>query len=121
MLALGGLQWRVGSTRTAKKHGENAENPHSTLCSPCEVCSVIFQLASDSYPTRSANPATRPSPSQFLEDANKPGHYLKDDFVDTNLFLEEFAIKEDDAKARFFKKLPDVCLCRLAHRLTARR
>ena len=54
----------------------------------------------------SANPRSRPSPTKFLKEARTKGKYLQNSFVDSNLFLDELAIKEPEAKSKFYKDLP---------------
>jgi SCY1-like protein 1 len=52
-----------------------------------------------------ANPSKRPNPKDRLETMRRPGGYFKNDLIDTLVFLEEFQIKEDADKARFFGHL----------------
>lgn len=40
----------------------------------------------------SANPKMRPNPTKFIENCRSQGHYLKNDFVDANLFLRELQV-----------------------------
>lgn len=56
----------------------------------------------------SANPRQRPKPSILLSKARKPGSYFKNDFVDTNLFLGELAVKDKEEVQTFYQRLPDV-------------
>ena len=56
----------------------------------------------------SSNPKSRPSPKKFITEARNKGNYLQNDFVDSNLFLDELAIQEKDATSEFYKNLPGV-------------
>lgn len=53
-----------------------------------------------------ANPASRPSPSDFLSRCRADRGYLKNNFIDTLLFLEEIQIKDATERTRFFNSLP---------------
>ena len=39
-----------------------------------------------------ANPKSRPNPAKFLQECRAYGHYLKNSFVDANLFLQELQV-----------------------------
>ena len=39
-----------------------------------------------------ANPKSRPNPAKFLQDCKTGGHFLKNSFVDANLFLQELQV-----------------------------
>lgn len=52
-----------------------------------------------------ANPKSRPNPAKFLQDCRTDGHYLKNSFVDANLFLQELQIKEHKEQKTFFSSL----------------
>lgn len=39
-----------------------------------------------------ANPKSRPNPAKFLQECRAHGHYLKNSFVDANLFLQELQV-----------------------------
>lgn len=39
-----------------------------------------------------ANPKSRPNPAKFLQECRADGHYLKNSFVDANLFLQELQV-----------------------------
>lgn len=39
-----------------------------------------------------ANPKSRPNPAKFLQECQAHGHYLKNSFVDANLFLQELQV-----------------------------
>ncbi|XP_031569276.1 N-terminal kinase-like protein [Actinia tenebrosa] len=53
----------------------------------------------------SANPKMRPNPTKFIENCRSQGHYLKNDFVDANLFLRELQIKDPKEQKVFFSSL----------------
>ena len=53
----------------------------------------------------SANPKLRPNPTRFIENCRAEGHYLKNDFVDANLFLRELQIKDPKEQKIFFSSL----------------
>ncbi|KAJ7360108.1 N-terminal kinase-like protein [Desmophyllum pertusum] len=52
-----------------------------------------------------ANPKSRPNPAKFLQECRAYGHYLKNSFVDSNLFLQELQIKEQKEQKQFFQSL----------------
>lgn len=52
-----------------------------------------------------ANPKSRPNPAKFLQECRAYGHYLKNSFVDANLFLQELQIKEQKEQKQFFQSL----------------
>lgn len=52
-----------------------------------------------------ANPKSRPNPAKFLQECRAYGHYLKNSFVDANLFLQELQIKEQKEQKEFFSSL----------------
>ncbi|XP_029467475.1 N-terminal kinase-like protein isoform X2 [Rhinatrema bivittatum] len=54
-----------------------------------------------------ANPKIRPNPSKFLQNCCGPGGFMRNSFVETNLFLEEIQIKEPNERQNFFQKLSD--------------
>eukprot|EP00127_Corallochytrium_limacisporum_P000650 Clim_evm49s22 gene=Clim_evmTU49s22 len=53
----------------------------------------------------SANPNSRPDPRQLLQSQTSPGGFFQNDFVRTNLFLEELTVKDHAEKLRFFRDL----------------
>nr|XP_033811582.1 N-terminal kinase-like protein [Geotrypetes seraphini] len=54
-----------------------------------------------------ANPRIRPNPSKFLQNCRGPGGFMRNSFVETNLFLEEIQIKEPAERQKFFQELSD--------------
>ncbi|XP_078672042.1 N-terminal kinase-like protein isoform X1 [Branchiostoma floridae x Branchiostoma belcheri] len=52
-----------------------------------------------------ANPKVRPNPANFIQSCRKTGGFMKNSFVDTNLFLEEQQIKDQNEKTKFFSEL----------------
>jgi len=56
----------------------------------------------------SSNPKSRPAPSDFIASCRQKGGFFDNSFVDSMLFLEEMAVQDAEAKAAFFKGLPDV-------------
>nr|XP_048712995.1 N-terminal kinase-like protein isoform X2 [Caretta caretta] len=52
-----------------------------------------------------ANPKIRPNPAKFLQNCRGPNGFMKNSFVETNLFLEEIQIKEPAARQKFFQEL----------------
>ncbi|XP_072166845.1 N-terminal kinase-like protein [Diadema setosum] len=55
-----------------------------------------------------ANPLSRPNPAKFIESCRSPGGFLKNSFVDTNLFLEEIQIKDQAEKNEFLGGLSNI-------------
>jgi len=63
------------------------------------------------------SPVKRPDPKAKVEQLSKPAGYFKNDLIDTMTFLEEFQIKDEAEKSRFFSSLtnkldsypPDLC------------
>ena len=53
------------------------------------------------------DPKLRPSPSQLLERASVRGGYFSNEYVQTSLFIETFALKDAYEKDIFFRKLAD--------------
>ncbi|KAJ2007908.1 Nuclear aminoacylation-dependent tRNA export pathway component [Coemansia thaxteri] len=47
----------------------------------------------------------RMAPSEFLQTASRSGGFLDSEFVQTSIFLENIAVKEEDEKAEFFSGL----------------
>ncbi|KAK0138971.1 N-terminal kinase-like protein [Merluccius polli] len=54
-----------------------------------------------------ANPRARPNPARFLQNCRAAGGFLSNNFVESNLFLEEIQIKEPAEKQQFFQDLSD--------------
>ncbi|XP_030425737.1 N-terminal kinase-like protein [Gopherus evgoodei] len=52
-----------------------------------------------------ANPKIRPNPAKFLQNCRGPNGFMKNSFVETNLFLEEIQIKEPAERQKFFQEL----------------
>eukprot|EP00057_Strongylocentrotus_purpuratus_P035064 XP_797578.2 PREDICTED: N-terminal kinase-like protein [Strongylocentrotus purpuratus] len=52
-----------------------------------------------------ANPISRPNPAKFIESCQNSGGFMKNSFVDTNLFLEEIQIKDQTEKTKFLSGL----------------
>ncbi|ESO87716.1 hypothetical protein LOTGIDRAFT_219908 [Lottia gigantea] len=52
-----------------------------------------------------ANPKTRPNPAKMIENCRKPGGFMKNQFVESMLFLEEIQIKDSSEKTKFFTSL----------------
>uniref|UniRef100_A0A8C3T265 N-terminal kinase-like protein n=1 Tax=Chelydra serpentina TaxID=8475 RepID=A0A8C3T265_CHESE len=52
-----------------------------------------------------ANPKIRPNPTKFLQNCRGPNGFMKNSFVETNLFLEEIQIKEPAERQKFFQEL----------------
>nr|XP_006136658.1 N-terminal kinase-like protein [Pelodiscus sinensis] len=52
-----------------------------------------------------ANPRIRPNPAKFLQNCRGPSGFMKNSFVETNLFLEEIQIKEPAERQKFFQEL----------------
>jgi SCY1-like protein 1 len=50
----------------------------------------------------------RPIPTKFVSEARARGKYLQNEFVDSNLFLDELAIKDIEERAEFYKTLPGI-------------
>ena len=40
-----------------------------------------------------ANPKSRPNPAKFIENCRQPGGFMKNEFVDANLFLQELQVR----------------------------
>ncbi|EDV21771.1 uncharacterized protein TRIADDRAFT_1172, partial [Trichoplax adhaerens] len=55
----------------------------------------------------SPKPHLRPSPRQLIDHCRSDGGFMKNSYVDTNLFLEELQLKDTDEKTAFFKSLND--------------
>lgn len=53
----------------------------------------------------SANPKNRTNPKVFLERCTKPGQFLKNEFINANLFLQEIQIKDQAEQKEFFLSL----------------
>ena len=94
MWALGCLIWEV----------YNGELPKPELLK--RVAEIPKKLLEPFVKLISANPRSRPSPKKFLSEARGKGKYLQNEFVDSNLFLDELAIKDKDEVASFYKTLP---------------
>lgn len=69
------------------------------------VGKIPKNLVSDYVQLVGANPKSRPNPAKFLQDCRTDGHYLKNSFVDANLFLQELQIKEQKEQKQFFVSL----------------
>ncbi|KAK2553826.1 N-terminal kinase-like protein [Acropora cervicornis] len=69
------------------------------------VGKIPKNLITDYVQLVGANPKSRPNPAKFLQDCRTDGHYLKNSFVDANLFLQELQIKEQKEQKRFFTSL----------------
>ncbi|XP_054759531.2 N-terminal kinase-like protein [Lytechinus pictus] len=52
-----------------------------------------------------ANPVSRPNPAKFIDSCRNSGGFMKNSFVDTNLFLEEIQIKDQTEKTNFLSGL----------------
>jgi SCY1-like protein 1 len=50
----------------------------------------------------------RPIPTKFVSEARARGKYLQNEFVDSNLFLDELAMKDTEERAEFYKMLPGI-------------
>eukprot|EP00039_Didymoeca_costata_P001736 m.54695 g.54695 ORF g.54695 m.54695 type:complete len:783 (+) comp10943_c0_seq1:194-2542(+) len=96
MWGLGCLIWEVYNNELPRAESlRDVDNIPETLLEP------FVKLIS-------ANPRSRPSPTSFLSEAKNQGNYLQNEFVDSNLFLDELAIKDKDATAAFYGKLPSM-------------
>jgi len=56
------------------------------------VGKIPKSLVPDYVPLVGANPKSRPNPAKFLQECRAYGHYLKNSFVDANLFLQELQV-----------------------------
>lgn len=56
------------------------------------VGKIPKNLITDYVQLVGANPKSRPNPAKFLQDCRTDGHYLKNSFVDANLFLQELQV-----------------------------
>ena len=56
------------------------------------VGKIPKNLVPDYVQLVSANPKSRPNPAKFLQECRAYGHYLKNSFVDSNLFLQELQV-----------------------------
>ncbi|XP_064622073.1 N-terminal kinase-like protein [Lineus longissimus] len=93
MWGLGCLIWEVfnGSLPKVSSLKQLGRIPKSLVPNYCELVG--------------ANPKSRPNPSKFLENCMQSGGFMKNDFVNTMLFLEEIQIKDQNEKAAFFSSL----------------
>ncbi|XP_027040753.1 N-terminal kinase-like protein isoform X3 [Pocillopora damicornis] len=69
------------------------------------VGKIPKNLVTDYVQLVGANPKSRPNPAKFLQECRTQGHYLKNSFVDANLFLQELQIKEQKEQKQFFQSL----------------
>lgn len=93
MWGLGCLIWEVFN------------GPLSRTGSLKSVGKIPKNLVTDYVQLVGANPKSRPNPAKFLQECRNPGHYLKNSFVDANLFLQELQIKEQKEQKEFFQSL----------------
>lgn len=56
------------------------------------VGKIPKNLITDYVQLVGANPKSRPNPAKFLQECRGDGHYLKNSFVDANLFLQELQV-----------------------------
>ena len=80
MWGLGCLIWEVFNGNLPRTSALKAVGkiPKTFLANYCELVG--------------ANPKARPNPSKFIEESRMEGRYLKNSFVDTNLFLSELQV-----------------------------
>uniref|UniRef100_T1J9K5 N-terminal kinase-like protein n=1 Tax=Strigamia maritima TaxID=126957 RepID=T1J9K5_STRMM len=101
MWGLGCLIWEVFNGTLVKPASlkNPGKIPKSLVAQYCELVS--------------ANPSSRPNPTEFLRRCRSPGGYFNNDFINTLLFLEEIQvyniltipIKDATEKTRFFNHL----------------
>lgn len=94
MWGLGCLIWEVFNGDLTKP---------AALRSPGKVPKALVPLYCELV---GANPASRPSPDDFLRRCRAARGYMNNSFIDTLLFLEEIQIKDVNEKSRFFSTLP---------------
>ncbi|RKP10625.1 armadillo-type protein [Thamnocephalis sphaerospora] len=108
-----------GSWDTIKEHSPSATDAWLYGCLTYEVFNGPFMQADQlRTPGRipqtlrqpylsllDTNPRTRASLGLFLEHANRSGGYFGNSFVQTNLFLENLNIKDDQERERFLSNL----------------
>ena len=56
------------------------------------VGKIPKNLVTDYVQLVGANPKSRPNPAKVLQECRTQGHYLKNSFVDANLFLQELQV-----------------------------
>lgn len=72
-------------------------NTQGTPLPDCRICVSSFQIPKSLVPHYcelvGANPKIRPNPAKFLQNCRGLNGFMKNSFVETNLFLEEIQVR----------------------------
>jgi len=79
--------------------------PLETMNQLGRVGSIPKALAPTYMELVAKNPGKRPDPTAKVQELSRPGGFFRNDLIDTMTFLEEFQIKDDSEKSRFFNSL----------------
>jgi len=91
---LGCLVWEVFNGRSLEAMGQLGK-----------VGSIPKGMAPTYMELVAKNPSKRPDPSAKVQELSKPGGFFRNDLIDTMTFLEEYQIKDESEKSRFFTSL----------------